>query len=81
VLYLIYRCYNLNIFIIRKKYGLDDFTPLEQPKNQSKEYKDHPQSVPPYNGFGSYEDTLANCLKIIPKRPKVMSDKSYHYEK
>ncbi|XP_059504782.1 EF-hand domain-containing protein 1 isoform X2 [Stegostoma tigrinum] len=26
--------------------------------------------VPPYNGFGSVEDSLGNCLSLIPKPPK-----------
>lgn len=28
------------------------------------------QAVPPYNGFGSLEDSLQNCLSLIPKPPK-----------
>lgn len=30
----------------------------------------HLQEVPPYNGYGSLEDSLQNCLALIPKRPK-----------
>lgn len=26
--------------------------------------------VPPYNGFGNEEDSLGNCLRLIPKQPK-----------
>ncbi|XP_067881841.1 EF-hand domain-containing protein 1 [Heterodontus francisci] len=26
--------------------------------------------IPPYNGFGSVEDSLENCLSLIPKAPK-----------
>ncbi|XP_078393473.1 EF-hand domain-containing protein 1, partial [Cetorhinus maximus] len=26
--------------------------------------------IPPYNGFGSIEDSLGNCLSLIPKAPK-----------
>uniref|UniRef100_UPI00398E8097 EF-hand domain-containing protein 1 n=1 Tax=Pristiophorus japonicus TaxID=55135 RepID=UPI00398E8097 len=26
--------------------------------------------IPPYNGFGSMEDSLENCLSLIPKPPK-----------
>lgn len=29
------------------------------------------QTVPPYNGFGSLEDSLQNCLRLIPEPPKV----------
>lgn len=28
------------------------------------------QKVPPYNGFGSPEDSLQNCLYLIPEPPK-----------
>ena len=28
------------------------------------------QEVPPYNGFGSLEDSLQNCLSLIPQPPK-----------
>lgn len=28
------------------------------------------QEVPPYNGFGSLEDSLQNCLHLIPEPPK-----------
>lgn len=28
------------------------------------------QEVPPYNGFGSLEDSLQNCLSLIPEPPK-----------
>ena len=26
--------------------------------------------IPPYNGFGSLEDTLQSCLSLIPQPPK-----------
>jgi hypothetical protein len=28
------------------------------------------QVIPPYNGFGSLEDTLQSCLSLIPQPPK-----------
>lgn len=28
------------------------------------------QVIPPYNGFGSLEDSLQNCLSLIPEPPK-----------
>ena len=28
------------------------------------------QEIPPYNGFGSLEDSLQNCLRLQPERPK-----------
>ena len=26
--------------------------------------------IPPYNGFGSDEDSLTNCLSLLPRPPK-----------
>ena len=28
------------------------------------------QALPPYNGFGSYEDSLQSCLSLVPQPPK-----------
>ena len=28
------------------------------------------QEVPPYNGFGSQEDSMQSCLSLIPQPPK-----------
>ena len=28
------------------------------------------QEIPPYNGFGSLEDSLQNCHSLIPQPPK-----------
>ena len=28
------------------------------------------QDVPPYNGFGSLEDSLQSCLSLVPQPPK-----------
>ncbi|CAI2722500.1 unnamed protein product [Schistosoma spindalis] len=51
----------------RIKYGIQDFTPVK-PKLQ-----DHittvKREIPPYNGWGTDEDSLANCYSLIPKAP------------
>ncbi|KXJ13080.1 EF-hand domain-containing family member C2 [Exaiptasia diaphana] len=49
------------------KYGLDSFDSIK--------YKAPPgvfpqREIPPYNGFGSEEDSLCSCLSLIPKPPK-----------
>ncbi|XP_058714164.1 EF-hand domain-containing family member C2 [Poecile atricapillus] len=50
----------------RKKYGIVDFTPIE--------YKTLPppkpeKIIPPYNGFGSEEDSLSSCMSVVVKAP------------
>ncbi|CAH8430283.1 unnamed protein product [Schistosoma intercalatum] len=51
----------------RIKYGIQDFTPVK-PKLQ-----DHittvKREIPPYNGWGTDEDSLANCYSLVPKAP------------
>uniref|UniRef100_A0A8C5LW21 EF-hand domain-containing family member C2 n=1 Tax=Leptobrachium leishanense TaxID=445787 RepID=A0A8C5LW21_9ANUR len=51
----------------RTKYGLEDFTPVQ--------YRAPPpprieKKLPPYNGFGSEEDSLCSCLGLLPKPPQ-----------
>ncbi|KAM8975335.1 EF-hand domain-containing family member C2 isoform 1-T1 [Pelodytes ibericus] len=51
----------------RTKYGLEDFAPVQ--------YKAPPlprtnRKIPPYNGFGSEEDSLCSCMGLLPKPPQ-----------
>ncbi|KAF5889374.1 EF-hand domain-containing protein 1, partial [Clarias magur] len=41
--------------------------PVLQEKRPEQEWK---RLIPPYNGFGSLEDSLQNCLTLIPEPPK-----------
>ncbi|KAK5852858.1 hypothetical protein PBY51_006697 [Eleginops maclovinus] len=43
--------------------------PSEVPKRTDLDQK-WKKEVPPYNGFGSIEDSLQNCLSLIPEPPK-----------
>ena len=45
-----------------------DFTPLERVAEVKPPRE--PRMIPPYNGFGSEEDSLGNCLSLIPKPPQ-----------
>ncbi|XP_076235048.1 EF-hand domain-containing family member C2 [Calliopsis andreniformis] len=65
----------------RKKYGLDDFTPLERPRQRGEVPMKVERYIPPYNGFGSYEDSLGNCFSMIPQPPKMDLNKFMHYDK
>ncbi|XP_019909313.2 EF-hand domain-containing protein 1 isoform X2 [Esox lucius] len=64
-------------------YDCDDFTKTYYRENhpelelrprpvvrESTELQDRHKEVPPYNGFGSLEDSLQNCLSLIPEPPK-----------
>ena len=52
----------------RKKFGVSNFEAIPYDTNE------HMRSVvranPPYNGFGSEEDSLASCQKMVPEPPK-----------
>lgn len=49
------------------KFGVNDFQPI---KYKSDPGQPKPREIPPYNGFGSEEDSLCSCLGLIPKPPK-----------
>ncbi|KAK5611875.1 hypothetical protein CRENBAI_007923 [Crenichthys baileyi] len=51
----------------KKNYPDMDMKAVEIPKTEDKKKKE----IPPYNGFGSLEDSLQNCLSLIPEPPKV----------
>lgn len=68
----------------RKKYGVEEFDPIPIPtKNSMKfvSYAPQQQIMPPYNGWGSYEDSEGNCLGIEPKTPKTDFKKFLNYDK
>lgn len=49
------------------KYGVQDFTPIPFPEEAKPAAS---QEIPPYNGYGAEEDSLQNCVSLIPKPPK-----------
>lgn len=55
-----------------EKYGISEFIPLEIPDNKN-EVPEIPlpkfRELPPWNGFGSYEDSAQNCITVEPKPP------------
>lgn len=57
----------LTFYVFSYLFFADDFKSIT--------YKADPTSakskeIPPYNGFGSEEDSLSNCVSLIPKPPK-----------
>ncbi|NXG11865.1 EFHC1 protein, partial [Sakesphorus luctuosus] len=65
--FLIYDCDKFTQNFYREKYGITDFQPLDIRKTPLEKI---PQVIPPYNGFGIPEDSLQNCLHLIPKPPR-----------
>ncbi|XP_011487801.1 EF-hand domain-containing family member C2 isoform X2 [Oryzias latipes] len=51
----------------RFKYGIEDFTPV---KYKLPPTPKPPKTLPPYNGFGSEEDSLSSCYGIQLRRPR-----------
>ncbi|XP_046392525.1 EF-hand domain-containing family member C2-like [Ischnura elegans] len=60
----------------RSKYGLDDFTPAQDPSlTEAEECKKEftpasERELPPYNGYGTHEDSAQNCRSFILVAPK-----------
>ncbi|CAF0855388.1 unnamed protein product [Brachionus calyciflorus] len=52
----------------RNKYGIDSFSPVQYDSGNNMRRVE--RMNPPYNGFGSEEDSLASCQKMVPEPPK-----------
>lgn len=67
-----------------EKYGISEFTPLQIPDNK-KVAKEIPipkyRELPPWNGFGSYEDSAQNCITVEPKPPHKDFKKFLTYDR
>ncbi|KAH8263834.1 hypothetical protein KR038_010714, partial [Drosophila bunnanda] len=57
----------------RDRYGIHDFTPLPIPTRSDDcvEINSSDRQLPPFNGWGSYEDSVGNCISVEPKPPKT----------
>ncbi|XP_056636850.1 EF-hand domain-containing family member C2-like [Diorhabda sublineata] len=54
------------------KYGISEFTPLQIPDTRKLvNIIPHPKQreLPPWNGFGTHEDSAQNCITVEPKAP------------
>ncbi|XP_034144941.1 EF-hand domain-containing family member C2 isoform X2 [Esox lucius] len=60
-------CDNFTKEYYRSKYGIEDFSPVQYKAPLTPE---PPRPVPPYNGFGSEEDSLCSCQGLLPKPPQ-----------
>lgn len=67
----------------RQKYGIEEFEPISIPSNSRNFVGTVPERtiMPPFNGWGSYEDSEGNCVGIEPKAPKIDFKKFLCYDK
>ncbi|XP_065062995.1 EF-hand domain-containing protein 1-like [Rhopilema esculentum] len=65
--FLLYDCDEFTQSFYQANFGMTDFTPYDV-KGEIKERA--PKILPPYNGFGSMEDSLQSCLSLVPQAPK-----------
>ncbi|XP_076290221.1 EF-hand domain-containing family member C2 [Lasioglossum baleicum] len=65
----------------RKKYGVENVVPLEKPRKGDDVCVEVKKYIPPYNGYGSYEDSLGNCFTVMPQPPKMDFIKFLHQDK
>lgn len=65
------------------KYGIEEFCPISPPlSHKPKESASAPEfKLPPYNGWGSFEDSEGNCKGIEPKHPKIDFRKFLEYDR
>ena len=54
-----------------QNFGATDFTPLNNENFMGNKPVPHARmEIPPYNGYGSLEDSLQNCMYLVPEPPK-----------
>ncbi|KAJ8358409.1 hypothetical protein AAFF_G00441810 [Aldrovandia affinis] len=59
-------CDNFTKEFYHSKYGIEDFSPVDHRAGPATR---PPRKVPPYNGFGSEEDSLCSCKGLVLKAP------------
>ncbi|XP_052867936.1 EF-hand domain-containing family member C2 [Anopheles cruzii] len=68
----------------REVYGLEDFTPLygySASREQFVSSRRADRELPPFNGWGTHEDSEGNCLTLEPKPPKIDFRKFVAYDR
>lgn len=66
----------------RQKYGIEDVQPLVIPTHEkySKVIRTEFE-YPPFNGWGSFEDSEGNCTGLEPHAPRIDFRKFLEYDK
>jgi len=65
--YLLVNCDDFTKEYYRTKYGVEDFSAIQY---KGAPYQGQPKVWPPYNGWGSEEDSLCSCMGLLPKPPR-----------
>ena len=65
--FLIFDCDEFTKQFYRSVYNVTDFTPVTVRGRAAELPK---RKLPPYNGFGSLEDSMQSCLSLVPQPPK-----------
>ncbi|XP_028996745.1 EF-hand domain-containing protein 1 isoform X2 [Betta splendens] len=68
--FLLYDCDNFTKEYFQRYHPDIEMKPSEVPKKADTQQGQRKKEIPPHNGFGSLEDTLQNCLHLIPTPPK-----------
>lgn len=55
----------------RTVHGIEDFTPLLRPHRATHVIQNGERLLPPFNGWGTHEDSESNCKTVEQKPPKV----------
>ncbi|XP_027895425.1 EF-hand domain-containing protein 1 [Xiphophorus couchianus] len=66
--FFLYDCDGFTREYYQKNYPDMEMKAVEIPKMEDTSKKT--QAIPPYNGFGSLEDSLQNCFSLVPEPPK-----------
>uniref|UniRef100_A0A8C5Y6Z2 EF-hand domain-containing protein 1 n=1 Tax=Microcebus murinus TaxID=30608 RepID=A0A8C5Y6Z2_MICMU len=66
--FFIYDCDPFTRQYYKEKFGIPDLPHIDMSKQEPPPIK---QELPPYNGFGLFEDSAQNCFVLIPKAPKT----------
>jgi len=64
-----------------KKFYIDAYGITQTPITQDKQkYHKFEMQIPPYNGYGSEEDSLGNCFSLMPKPPHKNLNKMFNMD-
>lgn len=55
----------------RTVHGIEDFTPVQRPGSERNAIMDNERTLPPFNGWGTHEDSESNCKTVEQKPPKI----------